>query len=99
MAGFKTHLTVSTLAGIAYGGAAYSLYGFPPAACVLAGGLCSVSGMLPDIDSDSGKPVRESLSFAAAVVSTMLVDRFRQLGLSTQSIVLAAATAYVVVRF
>lgn len=99
MAGFKTHITVSTLAGIGYGAAAYSVYHVPPAACILAGGLCSVSGMLPDIDSGPGRPLRESLSFAAAVVSTMLVDRFQQMGLSMESIILAGAFVYLLVRF
>jgi len=55
MAGFKTHITVSTLTGIAYGAWGYHS-GAPLETCILAGGLCSVSGMLPDLDSDSGRP-------------------------------------------
>ena len=99
MAGFKTHITVSTLAGAGYGAAAYAFFDVPGPACVLAGGLCSVSGMLPDIDSGPGRPLRESLAFAAAVVSTMLVDRFQQFGWSMESIILAGAFVYVLVRF
>jgi membrane-bound metal-dependent hydrolase YbcI (DUF457 family) len=99
MAGFKAHMTISTLAGVAYGGVAYTMYQVPAPACVLAGGLCSVSGMLPDIDSGPGKPLRESLSFAAAVVSTMLVDRFLLLGWAMESIILAAAGVYLLIRF
>jgi hypothetical protein len=99
MAGFKSHMTISTLAGVAYGGVAYTMYQAPGPACVLAGGLCSVSGMLPDIDSGPGKPLRESLSFAAAVVSTMLVERFQTFGWATESIVLAAAGVYLLIRF
>ncbi|MGQ9575549.1 MAG: metal-dependent hydrolase [Thermoguttaceae bacterium] len=99
MAGFKTHMTISTLAGAAYGGAAYAWGGVPAPACLLAGGLCSVSGMLPDIDSGPGRPLRESLSFAAAVISTMMVDRFQQFGWPMESIILAAAGVYLVIRF
>jgi membrane-bound metal-dependent hydrolase YbcI (DUF457 family) len=99
MAGFKTHITVSTLAGAGYGAAAYAFYDLPGPACILAGGLCSVSGMLPDIDSGPGRPLRESLAFAAAVVSTMLVDRFQQFGWSMESIILAGAFVYLLVRF
>jgi hypothetical protein len=99
MAGFKTHMTISTLAGVAYGGVAYTMYQVPLPACALAGGLCSVSGMLPDIDSGPGKPLRESLSFAAAVVSTMLVERFQTFGWAMESIVLAAAGVYLLIRF
>jgi len=99
MAGFKTHVTMSTLVGLGYGGAAYALYDVPLPTCILAGGLCGVSGMLPDIDSGPGVPLRESLAFGAAVISTMLVDRMQQFNLSMETIVLAAATAYLLVRF
>jgi len=99
MAGFKTHLTVSTLAGIGYGAVAYWLVHAPAETCIFAAGLCSVSGMLPDIDSDPGRPLKESLCFAAAVVSTMLVDRFQQLSVSMETIVLASAAVYLLIRF
>jgi len=99
VAGFRTHLTFSTLLGAGYGGAAYALFEVPLPTCVLAGGLCSVSGMLPDVDSHSGVPLRESLAFAAAVVPMMLVDRFAQLGLAPESMILAGAGVYLFVRF
>jgi membrane-bound metal-dependent hydrolase YbcI (DUF457 family) len=56
MAGFKTHITVSSLIGVGYGGVAHFMYGVPWPTCALAGGLCGVSGMLPDVDSDSSTP-------------------------------------------
>jgi hypothetical protein len=99
MAGFKTHITVSSLLGVGYGGAAYWMYGAPWPACVLAGGLCSVSGMLPDIDSDSGRPLHESIAFAAAVVPMMLLHRFQHMGLSHEMMILAAAGIYLLIRF
>ena len=98
MAGFKTHIGVSTAVGIGYGAAGFAM-GVPEAACVLAGGLCSVSGMLPDLDSDSGIPLRESIAFAAAVVPIMMVDRLQHLGLSTESIVLVGGAIYLLIRF
>jgi len=99
MADFKTHIAVSTAAGVGYGAVAYAWYDVPAPACLLAGGLCSVSGMLPDIDSGPGIPLRESLAFAAAVISTMLVDRFQGFGWSMESIILAGALVYLFVRF
>src|SRR5262245_55329 len=99
MAGFKTHIATSTLLGIAYGAAANFRYGVPLDQCLLATGLCSVSGMLPDLDSDNSVPIKESLAFAAAVVPMLLVDRFRQMGMSTDSIVLTAGILYVLIRF
>lgn len=99
MAGFKAHITVSTLLGAGYGLGAYYGYEWPAPCCVLAAGLCGVSGMLPDVDSDSGVPLRESLAFAAAVISMMLIHRFRQWGLSAEMLVLAGAGSYLFVRF
>ena len=64
-------------------------YGLPIEAALVAGGLCGVGGMLPDIDSDSGVPVRETMGFAAAVTPMLLVDRFQHLGLNYEQMVLA----------
>jgi membrane-bound metal-dependent hydrolase YbcI (DUF457 family) len=55
--------------------------------------------MLPDIDSDSGRPLHESMAFASAVVPMMLVDRLVKFNLSTETIVLTGAIAYLVIRF
>ncbi len=99
MPGFKTHITASTILGAGYGGAAYFMYGVPWPTCVLAGGLCSVSGMLPDVDSDSGTPQRESIAFAAAVVPLMLLHRFQQAGMSHELMILSGAAVYLLIRF
>jgi len=99
MAGFKTHITVSSVLGVGLGGTACLAYGVPWPTCVLAGGLCSVSGMLPDIDSDSGRPFHESMAFAASVVPMMLLPHFQRVGMSHESIVLSAATIYIAIRF
>ncbi len=99
MAGFKTHITTSTLLGVAYGSTAAAVFEAPIPACVLAGGLCSVSGMLPDLDSDSGVPLRESIAFAAAVVPMLMIDRFEHMKLSPESMVLAGGIIYALIRF
>ena len=98
MAGFKTHVTTSSLLGVGYAGLGYHL-GLPVESTLLTGGLCGIGGMLPDIDSDSGIPFRESMGFAAAIMPMMLLDRFRQLGLNYEQIVLAAGGMYLFVRF
>ena len=99
MADFRTHITASSVLGVAYGGAAHAFFDVPLSTSVLAGGLCAVSGMLPDVDSNSGRPLQEGLAFAAAVVPMMMVDRFQQLLWTPESIVLAGAAVYVFVRF
>lgn len=98
MADFKTHIGTSTLAGIGYGVTGYAL-GAPPASCLIAAGACSVAGMLPDLDSDSGVPVREMMCFMAAVVPALMIPRFREMGWDTEQIVLAAGLLYVAIRF
>lgn len=99
MADFRTHITTSTACGVGYAVAGYFVWGMPLPACALAGGLCSVSGMLPDIDSDSGVPQRESIAFAAAVVPMLAIDRLTQLGLPPETITLIGAGLYLFIRF
>ncbi len=98
MADFRTHMGVSTGAGVLYA-LAGSQSGIHWTTCLLAGGLCSVSGMLPDLDSDSGRPLREATTLAAAVVPMLMVDRFLHMGLNHESMVLAAAVVYILIRF
>jgi membrane-bound metal-dependent hydrolase YbcI (DUF457 family) len=98
MAGFQTHITVSSVTGIAYGLWGWQC-GAPIETCILAGGLCSVAGMLPDLDSDSGRPVQEMSCFAAAVIPMLMLDRFQDFGWSHEMMVLAAAAIYAAVRF
>ena len=99
MAGFKTHITTSTILGIGYGAVAYAKFGVPWDTAALAGGLCSVSGMLPDIDSGPGRPLRESLSVAAAVVPMLMIDRFTKLGMNFEQMALAGGAIYCLIRF
>jgi hypothetical protein len=99
MANFKTHITVSTTLGIGYGAAGYLAFDMPPESAVLAAGLCSVAGMLPDLDADKGRPLQEGMAFLAAVVPMLLVERLMHLQLSPESMVALAALSYVTIRF
>lgn len=99
MPGFKVHITASTALGVAYGAGGLVLFPEEAPTCILAAGLCSVSGMLPDLDSGPGIPLRESLSFAAAFVPMLLFDRARQMGWTHETMVLAGAALYVLIRF
>ncbi|QDT74881.1 metal-dependent hydrolase [Lacipirellula limnantheis] len=98
MAGFTTHITTSCTLGAGYA-ALGAYHGLPIEASLVAGCLCGVGGMLPDIDSDSGVPLRETMSFFAAVVPMMLVDRFQHFGWNYEQMVLAGAASYLTVRF
>jgi hypothetical protein len=101
MAGFKTHITVSSALGVGYaiGAVDPTLYNAPWQSCLLAGGLCGVSGMLPDLDSGPGVPLRESVAFAAAVVPLLLIRRWQRFDLEPETMVLAGALVYLLIRF
>lgn len=99
MADFKTHIQTSTLLGVAYGAAGHFLLGMPIAHSFIAGSLCSVAGMLPDLDSNSGIPQREMLSFVSVIAPMLMMPRFDALGMTTEHKVFAAAVLYILIRF
>jgi len=93
------HITGSSIVGAGYAAAAWYAGGQSPLTCALGGGLCAVAGMLPDLDSGPGVPLRESVAFAAAVVPIMMIHRFQQMGLPAEAIILAGAAIYLAIRF
>jgi len=98
MAAFKQHIIVSSVLGAGYALAMDKL-GVQAPHAVLAGALCGVSGMLPDLDSDSGTPKRELFGLTAAVVPLLLLQRVRTTGLSPEGIVLLLGGLYLAIRF
>ena len=97
--GFREHITGSSIVGAGYGAAAWYLGDMPPMTCALGAGLCAVSGMLPDLDSGPGLPLRESVAFAAARVPLLMIPRFQQWGLPLEAMILSGAAIYMAVRF
>lgn len=99
MADFKTHMVGSTLAGAAYGYWGSFYQGITVESSLLAAGLCSVAGMLPDLDSGSGVPLREAGMFTSAIVPMLMINRFRDLSLSPEAMALASMLVYLAIRF
>lgn len=99
MADFKTHITGSTILGIGYGTVAHMKFGVPIGHCAIAGALCSVAGMLPDLDSKSGIPQREMLCFVSVLIPMLMMFRFQELGFTAEQMVFVAGVSYVVIRF
>jgi membrane-bound metal-dependent hydrolase YbcI (DUF457 family) len=99
MAGFRTHITVSGALGFVYGGCAVQPLGFSTEAGVLAAGITAIGGMLPDLDSDSGVPVREMFGLAAAVLPLLFMRRLIHAGVSPEGILAAFLFGYVFVRY
>ena len=99
MAMFPTHIKFSTLAGIGGGIAAYVGFGVPPTTSAVGAGLCCIGGILPDIDSGPGIPLREITTFLASVVPTMLITRLLSYNFTQETLILAGAVIYVAIRF
>lgn len=99
MPGFQTHITVSTAVGIGYAVWGGTQYDLPLTTCALAGGLCSVGGILPDLDSDNGVPSRETIGFAAAIVPMLIFNKLQVYGLTVEQMVLLGAPMYLLIRF
>jgi hypothetical protein len=76
MGNFKQHITCSTATGIAVGGIAYH-FGVDPPTCLVAAGLCSFAGMLPDIDSDTSKSFQECIYLTAGIGCILTASRLR----------------------
>jgi len=99
MAMFPTHIKCSTLAGIGCGTVAYLGYGVPLTTSMVGAGLCCIGGILPDIDSGPGIPLREITTFLASVVPTMLITRLLSYSFTQETLILAGAAIYVGIRF
>lgn len=100
MAGYREHISVSGLCGVGYGAAAAGMFGFSPVQGALAGCLTWVAGMLPDLDSQSGRPVRELFGLAAAVVPFVMMQRLLAWADgSTEQALLMAVGLYAAVRY
>ncbi len=99
MADFKTHITTSSAVGVGYGLAGHFLLDAPIPSCILSAGLCGLAGILPDLDSDTGVPIRETMAFASAVVPMLMIDRFQTMGWPHETIVMVGGVMYLVIRF
>jgi len=99
MAGFRTHITVSSAAGIAFGAAAVTPLGFTAETGFLAAAVTAVGGMLPDLDSDSGVPVRELSALSAVALPILLIPRLTHAGMSTEGILAFLAGMYLFLRY
>src|SRR5690606_35377920 len=75
MAAYREHISVRSMLGIVVGGGSYFALGFTPIQGALVGWLTAMAGMLPDLDSETGRPVREMFGLVAAIAPLALVGR------------------------
>lgn len=99
MAAYREHLTVSTGLGIGVGLVAANLAGFTPVQGAVAGMLTSLGGILPDLDSESGRPVRVIFGLVGALVPMMLIRQLEAWGGTFDGALLLGVLLYVAIRF
>jgi hypothetical protein len=99
MANFKGHISTSATLGLAYGAAGFYYWQMDWAPAVLGAGLTAVGGLLPDLDSDSGIPVREMFNLAGAFVPVLLLPRLHSYQLTPDQMLVILGGIYLVIRF
>ncbi len=99
MASYRGHLAFSCSLGAAYGALGIWQWHYDWGAAVLGAGLTGLSGLLPDLDSDSSVPSRELFGLAAALTPLLLVRRLTQLGLGTEQMLVVLAGIYFFIRY
>ena len=99
MAGYREHISVSGLLGACYGVGAVFALGFSPVQGALAGILTWVAGMLPDLDSVSGRPVRESFGLLAAIAPFVLMQHLLEWAGDPEGAILLGVLTYAAIRY
>jgi len=99
MASYRGHLVFSSALGAGLGGFAVLHWGYDWGRAFLGAGLTTLGGLLPDLDSDSGVPVRELFGAAATVVPLLLIHRFRDRGYDAEQILVLMGMTYIGVRY
>lgn len=99
MASYHGHLAFASVLGAAYGGAGICCWNLDWGPAFLAAGLTTVGGLLPDLDSDSGVPVREMFNLAATLTPFLVYRRLLSAGLTPEQLLVVLGGVYVLIRF
>src|SRR5262249_37428739 len=99
MASYRGHLAFSSALAAGYGGLAAWKLDLDWGPLFLGAGLTALGGLLPDLDSDSGVPVRELFGLAAVAVPALLLPRLGATGLSTEETLVVLSGLYLVIRY
>ena len=99
MAGYRGHLMFSSVLGAGLGAYSVLNWSYDWGRAFLGAGLTTIGGLLPDLDSDSGVPVRELFGAAATIVPLLLVHRFRDDGYNSEQILVLVGAAYIFIRY
>jgi membrane-bound metal-dependent hydrolase YbcI (DUF457 family) len=98
MASYRGHLTFSTALGAGYAALGFWQLQLDWGPALLGGGVVALGGLLPDLDSDSGVPVRELFGLAAVLAPLILLPRFEAEGFTAEQILVLMGGVYLAVR-
>ena len=96
---FREHLAVSCACGTALGAGMWVGTPATAAQAGVAATLTAVGGMLPDLDSDAGRPIREVTALLGAAVPMVAVRRLIEVGHSLDAAVGLGILSYWAVRY
>jgi hypothetical protein len=99
MASYRGHLAFSSALGVAYGATGYWYLNLDWAAACLGAGMTALGGLLPDLDSDSGVPIRELFGLLATITPFFLISRLHSKGLTSEQILVVLAGCYLLIRY
>ncbi|MCL2305990.1 MAG: metal-dependent hydrolase [Planctomycetaceae bacterium] len=97
MADFKTHVSFSTAAGVVYGTGIW-LLDVPAPTSAIAGGICAISGMFPDIDSKTSRALQETLYLIAGLVCMLVLLRLREFELNGDLVLFIGAAVFLLTK-
>jgi hypothetical protein len=98
MASYQGHLMFSSALGAVYGGAGAYYLGMDWGPVFLGAGLTTLGGLMPDLDSDSGVPVRELFGLAAVLTPLVLLP-YLPPGLTFDQRLVLLAALYLLIRY
>jgi membrane-bound metal-dependent hydrolase YbcI (DUF457 family) len=99
MASYRGHLMFAAPLGAAYGSLALLRPEPDWGPAVLAAGLTTLGGLMPDLDSDSGVPVRELFGVSAAVIPALMYQPLRDHGLPLEQTLVLLGCVYLLIRY
>src|SRR6059058_2380357 len=99
MASYQGHLMFSSVLGAAYGSAGVLRLDLDWGPAFLGAGVTTVGGLLPDLDSDSGVPVREMFGLAAAAAPLICYQRLLALHFTPEQTLVLLGGIYLLIRY
>jgi membrane-bound metal-dependent hydrolase YbcI (DUF457 family) len=100
MASYQGHLTFSSILAAGYGAAGVWYLDLDWGLVFLGAGLTALGGLLPDLDSDSGVPVRELFGLLAVAVPLLVARRLlRRSDLTPEQTLVILSGTYLFIRY